>query len=255
MIMNENEITRNDSCVTRMSEDGEAKKTPRSHKKTKSPQSPNRDLNGKNPCYDVRVKFRKVGKLQFISHLDLLRTMKTALLRAKVPVKYSEGFNPHPKISFALQLSIGTESICEFMELKLSEEPDCNNIKEKLNENLPVELQVEDVYPPINKEKEIAWAEYRIVYQPEAHMDVPDFSAMMTKPLLVTKKTKSGDREVDISDGILRYRQDGNTVDVVLNAGSVGYLNPEYVAKLAGIEDYSIMRIQTYLSDGVTKFE
>lgn len=60
---------------------------------------------------------------------------------------------------------------------------------------------------------------------------------------------------MDISDGILRYRQDGNTVDVVLNAGSVGYLNPEYVAKLAGIEDYSIMRIQTYLSDGVTKFE
>ncbi|MBR6681766.1 MAG: TIGR03936 family radical SAM-associated protein, partial [Clostridia bacterium] len=66
----------------------------------------------------IRVKFEKTGKLQYISHLDLLRTMQTALRRAKVKMIYSEGFNPHMKITFALPLSIGTESLCEYMDIR-----------------------------------------------------------------------------------------------------------------------------------------
>ena len=203
----------------------------------------------------IRIKFQKVNVLKFISHLDLCRTMKSALLRAGVPVWYTEGFNPHPKMVFSLPLSIGTESLCEFMELKLSKQPDYDGIMSELNKNLPEELHVEKVYCPRYKEKEIAWAEYRIDYQVKTQSDMPDFSALITKPLFVTKRTKSGERKVDISEHILRYLQNGKSVDVVLNAGSVGYLNPEYVAKLAGIEDYSITRIKTYLSDGITEFE
>ena len=69
----------------------------------------------------VRVKFEKTGKLRYISHLDLLRTMQTALRRAKVDMEYSEGFNPHMKLSFASALSVGVTSDAEYMDLELSE--------------------------------------------------------------------------------------------------------------------------------------
>lgn len=83
--------------------------------KQRSPQSPNRTAE-QLPVYNLRVRFHKTGRAQYISHLDLGRTMRTAINRAEIPVKYSEGFNPHPKMSFALTLSVGTESVCEFME-------------------------------------------------------------------------------------------------------------------------------------------
>ena len=110
------------------------------------------------PVWNLRVKFQKIGRLQFISHLDLARTMRTAIVRAGIPVKYSQGFNPHPRMSFALQLSVGTQSKCEFMELKLCDKPDCDKIKSELNKNLVDELRVFDVYEPERKASEIAWA-------------------------------------------------------------------------------------------------
>ena len=81
----------------------------------------------------VRLKFRKVGSLQYISHLDLLRTMQTALRRAKVMMIYSEGFNPHMKITFALPLSIGTESVCEYMDIRTQPDVDPLYVKEILH--------------------------------------------------------------------------------------------------------------------------
>ena len=74
----------------------------------------------------LRVKFEKTGKLQYISHLDLLRTMQTALRRAKVNMIYTEGFNPHMRIAFALPLSIGIESVCEYMDIRTEESVDPN---------------------------------------------------------------------------------------------------------------------------------
>ena len=70
----------------------------------------------------IRIKFTKVGSLQFISHLDLNRTMTTVMIRAKIPIYYSEGFNPHPKMVFALPLSIGAESVCELLDIKIVED-------------------------------------------------------------------------------------------------------------------------------------
>lgn len=221
----------------------------------RSPQSPNRTSGGvQQPSYNLRVKFQKVGRLQFISHLDLARTMRTAIVRAGIPVKYSEGFNPHPKMSFARQLSIGTESICEFMELKLTEEPDCERIKKELAKNLTDEMRILDVYVPERKPNEIGWAEYRIEFFPESSETVPLYSDIIADKLIVTKRTKSGEKEVDIRPQIREYSQNGNVLTAVLCADSTAYLNPEYIAKLAGIKDYSIMRTRVFLSDGVTEF-
>ena len=69
----------------------------------------------------VRIRFSKTGRARYISHLDLNRTMTRAVRRAGLPIWYTEGFNPKPKITFAAPLSIGTESMCEFMDIRLTE--------------------------------------------------------------------------------------------------------------------------------------
>ena len=206
------------------------------------------------PVWNLRVKFQKIGRLQFISHLDLARTMRTAIVRAGIPVKYSQGFNPHPRMSFALQLSVGTQSKCEFMELKLCDKPDCDKIKSELNKNLVDELRVFDVYEPERKASEIAWAEYSIIFYPQPFETLPDYNEIIGDKLVISKRTKSGEKEVDIRPQILRfYQSDNNIINTVLCADNTSYLNPEYIAKLAGVTDYDIIRQRCFLSDGVTE--
>ena len=206
--------------------------------------------NVQTPVYPARVSFQKKGRLQFISHLDLLRTMKKALIRAEIPVKYSEGFNPHPKISFGLQLSIGAESLCEYMDLKLTEEPDFEAMTAALRRNLTDELYVNEIYHPERPLTDIAFSEYEVTFYEQA----PDFSDLITDPLRVMKRTKSGEKEVDIRPAIVKWEQEGNSLRLFLAAAQETYLNPEYVVRLAGLDDYRILRTQVYLQDGVTVF-
>ena len=90
----------------------------------------------------LRVKFFKKGDLQYVSHLDLVRTMHKVIVRAKLPLWYTEGFNPKPKMVFAAPLSIGTESVCEFMDIRLNEYVDPTEAMNRLNANMTSEMQV-----------------------------------------------------------------------------------------------------------------
>ena len=84
----------------------------------------------------VRLKFCKVGTLQYISHLDLQRTFNRILVRACIPVWYTQGFNPHIKLVFSTPLSVGSESVCEYLDIKLSRDMTLDEIKERLNGNI-----------------------------------------------------------------------------------------------------------------------
>ena len=64
-----------------------------------------------------RLKFSKLNMAKYISHLDLLRCFTRSIMRAELPVKYSNGFNPHQKITFSLPLSIGVTSDSEFVDI------------------------------------------------------------------------------------------------------------------------------------------
>ena len=81
------------------------------------------EMNNNTPIV-FRIKFKKVGNLKYVSHLDLVRTMHKIIVRSKLPLWYTEGFNPKPKMVFAAPLSIGTESLVEFMDLRLVERDD-----------------------------------------------------------------------------------------------------------------------------------
>ncbi len=197
----------------------------------------------------VRVRFTKVGSLQFISHLDLNRTMKTIMLRAGIPIKYSEGFNPHPKMVFALPLSIGAESVCELLDFKLDRPMAEEELLSRLNGAFPPEMRALEAYEPTVKFTAICYAEYRLENE-------EDFSVtpLEADAIVISKRTKSGDKETDIKPLIASYRKEGKTLTCVLNASPESYLNPEYVAKLLGIPDATILRTRVLLADGTTPF-
>lgn len=197
----------------------------------------------------VRIRFTKVGALQFISHLDLNRTMKTVMIRAGVPIKYSEGFNPHPKMVFALPLSVGAESVCELMDFKLDRPMPSEELIERLNAALPPEMRVTEAYAPTEKLTAIRYAEYRLESE-------EDFSTapLDAEEIVVTKRTKSGEKPTDIKPMIFSYRKEGKTLTLVLSAAPESYLNPEYIAKLLGIPDATILRTRTLKADGRTEF-
>ena len=70
------------------------------------------------------VKYTKGEKVKYISHLDFMRLVQRALRRAEIPVAYSKGFNPHPRLSFASALAVGTTSDGEYLDIILEKEMD-----------------------------------------------------------------------------------------------------------------------------------
>lgn len=197
----------------------------------------------------VRIRFTKVGSLQFISHLDLNRTMKTVMIRAGVPIKYSEGFNPHPKMVFALPLSVGAESVCELMDFKLDRPMAREELTARLNAALPPEMRVIDAYAPSEKFTAIRYAEYRLESD-------EDFSTapLDAETIVIAKRTKSGEKDTDIKPLIHSYQKEGKTLTLILSASPENYLNPEYVAKLLGIPDATVLRTRVLKADGKSEF-
>lgn len=95
----------------------------------------------------VRLKFIKGDEVKYISHLDLMRAFQRAIRRTNIPIKYSQGFNPHQEISFASPLGLGIISEAEYMDMELEEKYDISSIINSLNEVLPCGIRViEGVY-------------------------------------------------------------------------------------------------------------
>ena len=115
--------------------------------------------------YDVRAVFKKTGRAIYISHLDLMRVMQRTFKRAKLPVWFTKGYNPHIYLMFALPLSLGVSSECELMDFGIdfsAGEPDYEDIKKRLNQVLPAGLEIVKLYEPKNKHTEIGSCEYEV---------------------------------------------------------------------------------------------
>ena len=230
------------------------------------------EIHPQNGALTVRIGFYKVGRLQYISHLDLQRSMKRAMLRSGLPVWFSEGFNPHPKMVFATPLSIGIESVCEFADIRMTAPVTPRDVLEKINGCLPEELQLWYAAPPVRKMTDAAWAEYEIVIEhPDASAETAKaLDRLYAEPLILTKRSKAGDKDTDITPFIrsahTEYGEDGRLhLTCLLCADNQNFLNPEYLLRGAerglglSFDDprtayYTILRTELYCADGVTPF-
>lgn len=181
----------------------------------------------------VRIRFSKTGDLMYISHLDLARTMQRIILRAGLDIWYSEGFNPQPKMVFAVPLPTGVESNCEMLDIKLNSPMSSEEIKNRLNDNFPTEMRVLDVYTPEVKFKEIAYIDYTIkLNSPKITGETAGkIKALFDGECMITKKTKSGEKEVNISEYIKLLEVDSKSeyaeIHTILASGNEMNLSPE----------------------------
>ena len=149
----------------------------------------------------LRATFKKTGRAKYISHLDLNRCMLRIFRRSKLPVWYTEGFNPHPYYSFALALSLGFESDCEIMDFNITDDNmSLSVIKDRLNEVMPEGMGIVDIAPQKNKITVIAKAEYEFDLKADDVQGVYDAveKLLAADEILIEKKTKKGIKTVDL---------------------------------------------------------
>lgn len=191
----------------------------------------------------LRIKFSKEGAIRYISHLDLMRTMERALRRANLQLAFSEGFNPHPKISFASALSLGVESQGEYLDVELEKPTAIADLKDRLNGCLPGGIRVLEIEELKDKAPAamslVEGAAYQISGQ-----TTPEWSKekwleaigglLAQKEVQVEREGKKGLREVDIAPLILDLElqdlvQREFTLNVLVRSGSRGNVRAEEV--------------------------
>ena len=210
----------------------------------------------------VRIWFQKIGTARFISHLDLTRCMSRAIHRAKIPLWYTQGFNPRAFLTFALPLSLGVAGERESVDIKLEDDgPSNEELVVRLNEALPNDLPVLAVTEPVMKPGKIAYASFVMLIDPEGR-DADTLAKEVTGlshrvSLVVPKHTKSGFVDFDIRPYLDRVEVlpiEGKVeIRAVLPAGSEMNINPhlllEAVQRELGLELYAQIR-RTNLYDG-----
>lgn len=225
-----------------------------------------------NTPINLRVKFKKIGRFQFISHLDLVRTMTRIAIRSGLPLYYTEGFNPIPKLVFAAPLSIGTESFCEYLDIRLTEKVSEQDALCALNECIGEtdgEFCITEAYYPETKLTDLKWFSYTIEIETngfEPSLADRCVEVLLADKVTVEKKTKSGNMSlVDIRPLIKSvdsyYKDNIFFLNCVLSADQSAFLNPELVVKSlkssCGIlsdpcivnEGYTIVRMHAYKDD------
>ena len=181
----------------------------------------------------IRIVFEKNSTAIYMSHLDLMRCMTRALSRAEIPVKYTEGFNPHPYLVFAAPLALGIEGAREYFEIKLTEEMPREEIKSRLNQTLPQGLKILDVFEANNDFNDIESAEYRVFVEGKTAEDWNRFFAASSIP--AAKKTKRGMETIDMKCEILGAEAEDTETGVILHlhlpCGNRRNLSPLLVLK------------------------
>ena len=228
----------------------------------------------------IRFKFRKVGNLQFISHLDLQKAMAKVLVRAKAPLWYSKGFNPHAKLIFALPLSVGAQSECEYLDVRVERAIPPLELMEHINYELTEELRFLDAYYAETKLEDIYWAEYDFIIKTANANEnlVRDIENLLkAEQVIILKKAKDKYKKIFFKEiDIAEYVRD---VSVMFDDGLIKinaklsasinqthpHINPENIVTMLkdklGIlsgdvtkEQYDIIRTRIYFEDGVTDF-
>lgn len=162
----------------------------------------------------ILCKFTKLGYLKFISHLDLVDLFQRTLFQNKVDVKFSEGFNPHPRMSIAYPLPLGIESNSEYMEIYLNSKIDLKDFLIKMNERLPqgikiVEAKYDGEESISNKVKSVVYA-FKLLntfYDKNKDIDIAkELDKVNAMDIVeIERKRKKGKRRIFVKENAKDY--------------------------------------------------
>ncbi len=186
----------------------------------------------------LRIRYSQTGKAAWISHLDMMRMLQRALNRAKIPIRYSEGFNPHALISILLPLSVGTESLCQLADIRVREETDLGELPLLLSKVMPEGFAVEAAYEGGSKPAELKWMRSDGVWEypggiPQGTAEI--LAALFARSsLMVTRRTKRGEGPFDLAPHIrdVRLTPEGRILRVeLLCSVNEPVVNPELLVR------------------------
>ncbi len=207
----------------------------------------------------IRVRFTKTGYLKFLSHLDLVRLFTRSFSRSGIPVKFTEGFNPHPKFSIGNPLSLGIESTAEYMEIEFAEDIRPEKVMVSLNTVLPEGIKVTEAVVSegtASLTSLIRWSHYEIRLWVKNEADRTTLADKLKgwddlDSVLIDKKKKRGKNKISVRVDIkplignLQFKdfdQDGFAVlCALLKTGEEGNLKPSDLAEA----------LETHLSLGI----
>lgn len=185
---------------------------------------------------EIRLRFSKTGQAKYISHLDTNRVFSRAFARAKLNLWFTQGFNPHPYMSFSLPLSLGVESLCENVDIRILDDISNDEVKKRVNDALPLGIRILDVYDDFMDCHEIVYSDYVYKFEfldnDKALEKIKE--VLQSDTIMAQKKGKQGKRrvlkETDIKQFIEKYSISIRDNQIVLNirllAGPDKNLNP-----------------------------
>ena len=183
-----------------------------------------------------RVYFDKFGEMKFISHLDLLRFFDRLLKKSQIPVKYSQGFHPRPKMSFGSPVSLGTEAYDELMDFELESPMSNEEVFERLNSSNVMGFRVNKVEEVPRKSS--IMEEYTImIYEIEgSEKDILKLEELLNRDEIVEVKEKKGKIVTrDLKVRVKSFKRDNNKIiREIINTSPNSYL------ELIGIEQQNV---------------
>ncbi|WP_394522110.1 TIGR03936 family radical SAM-associated protein [Lacrimispora sp. JR3] len=187
----------------------------------------------------LRIKFSKHGPVKFIGHLDVMRYFQKAIRRAGIDIKYSEGFSPHQIMSFAAPLGVGLTSNGEYMDIEVNSMTDTKTLMDQLNAAMVDGIHILECRILEERAKNamslVAAADYTLTFREGKQPEDKDgffkgLEAFINQPqIVIMKKTKKGEKEVDIKPGIYQLSVNDETIFMKVSAGSADNLKPDLV--------------------------
>ena len=184
----------------------------------------------------LRLKFSKNGPIKFIGHLDVMRYFQKAIRRANIDIKYSEGFSPHQLLSFAQPLSVGATSDGEYLDMVVNSMVSTQDIMDSLNNVMNEGIRIEAVTEIGEREEKAMTLSYAAKYRLRFRKSLkPDFDWITElekylgqNRLPTMKKTKSGEKEIDMKQMIFDYQLDAANEEAtfLLSMSSSATLKP-----------------------------
>lgn len=185
----------------------------------------------------ARIKFRKYGVMKFIGHLDVMRFFQKVMRRAEIPIAFTGGFSPHMIMSFANPLGVGVTSDGEYFDIELTETIDMAEAVARMNQVVVEGIDIVNMVPISDDKKQtgmsiVAAADYLSSLKKGSFPNTLNELAqrfISQEEILVLKKTKKSEKEVNIKPMIYEFEVRGENIYMRLATGSVENLKPELV--------------------------
>jgi radical SAM-linked protein len=199
--------------------------------------------------FPYRVRFAKTGKMRFLSHHDLMRLFERALRRTGMPLRMTEGYNPHPVIAFPTALGLGIESLDEVLEFELQSWISPRQIEKLLGEQLPEGVSVVSAEPFERKRRSfVDFVEYEALCPDQgAGLDEGVRAFMGRKEFPIERVSDKGSKPVEIRGYVLAVDRDGDRLFLRIRVTDQGTARPDEVLRAVGVRvDGSVRVKKTY---------